>query len=139
MGLRVQSGDAGAWLDHYFSEGGDLPALLVCCPNIHTGRAHSRCSQLFANEDIFRLRLNETEEVACGLLGLGEGQGGCGQSPDSPSSALPMSFQGWSSTLSTLPEALAETALVSHVMPIFGHRRSPHTASHDETRLPEDP
>lgn len=94
---------------------------------------------MFANEDIFLLQLNETEEVACGLLGLGEGQGGCRQSPDSPSSALPMSFQGWSSTLSTLPEALAETALVSHVIPTFGHRRSPHTASHDETRLPEDP
>lgn len=93
---------------------------------------------MFANEDLFLLGLNENEEVACGLLGLGEGQGvGRAQTALPAPSQCP--FQCWSSTLSALPQALAETVLVSHVIPTCGHKRSPDTASHNETRLSEDP
>lgn len=79
---------------------------------------------MFANEELFLLGLNENEEVACGLLGLGEGQG-VGRAHTALPAPSQCPFQCWSSTLSALPQALAETVLVSHVIPHAATRGRP--------------
>lgn len=86
---------------------------------------------------LFPVEPDEPEEVACGLLGLGQGQGVGRAEPALPApSQVPPNARPVPSA--PFHRAWSKQLLVSHVMFLYGHKRAPHTASHSETSLPED-